>query len=111
MKKFLMIVVLLLIPVMAQAAGPFLVCATVPATSVQPSSYTVVLDTAPSVDVLAQVNTDGSVQLHWDLANVTTGAHVVGVKAKNIWGESANVPFSFTKAIPGAPTSIGISPQ
>lgn len=112
MKKFLLLLVaFLLVCPMVQAAGPYLVCASVPTTSVQPSSYTVTLDTAASIDVPAQINTDNSVQIHYDLSGVALGAHVVGLKAKNIWGESASVPFSFTKAVPATPISIGIASQ
>lgn len=112
MKKFLLITLLLLaLPVLVQAAPlvPYLVCDPVPTTAVQPTSYTVTLDTAAAIDVPAFKNPDNSVQLRYDLSGVALGVHVVGLKAKNIWGESASVPFSFTKALPATPTNVGIS--
>ena len=37
------------------------------------------------------------------------GQHVVEGAAKNLWGESAYVPFDFNKAVPTSGTGIGLS--
>ena len=44
-----------------------------------------------------------------DLATLTSGSYTVTAKFRNAWGDSvASSPFTFVKAIPGAPSGIAI---
>lgn len=52
---------------------------------------------------------DGTVRLHYDLVGISSGTHQVEVRAGNIWGESAPVPFGFTKQMPSGVTGIALS--
>ena len=54
---------------------------------------------------------DGEVMLKYGLDGLSNGMHEVSVKAKNIWGESEPVPFSFTREDPPTPVGIGLSSE
>ena len=94
-------------------AAPFLVCASYPAGSPQPDSFSVVMDGGAAVSSPALKNADNSVQLHYDLASLPSGSHSVTVKAVSaLWGSSASsAPFAFTNAVPATPGTITISPN
>lgn len=78
-------------------ADPFLVCD--PQTNV--TKYVVTMDGATSIVPAFDLG-DGSVRLHYDLADLPPGPHDVKVRAKNVWGASAEVCLNFTKALPDA---------
>ena len=85
---------------MARAA-PFLICD--PQTNV--THYVVTINEITET-VAAYDLGDGTVMLAYDLKDVDTGLNTCLVKAKNEWGESVNVPFSFTRAPPDAPVNV-----
>ncbi len=85
-------------------AGPFLVCDPYMAAD-GIIKFQVMIDAAAPVDSTPVANA-----LKFDLSGVTTGVHTVKVKACNLWGcSSDSLPFSFTKSIPGVPTTISIA--
>ena len=51
--------------------------------------------------------------LHYDLGplNLSDGNNSLIVRAKNVWGESASVPFDFTKGLSGSPQGVGLSSE
>ena len=53
------------------------------------------------------VGTD-DIRVYHDLDGIAKGQHDYQVKAVNAWGESAPVPFLFTKGVPSPPTGFGI---
>lgn len=112
MKKiFASILAALLLIAGSAAAGPFLVCDPQPGPG-QPGgveNYIVILDGTPN-DSIPEDLGDGTVRLHHDLAGIAVGDHNVEVKAENKWGESAPVPFVFTKQLPPSPTGMGLEP-
>lgn len=102
---------ILLLSCISAVAAPFLVCNSVPATGQQPISYTIQGLPAINVVVPATTNTDGSVQLHYDLATLVNGTYTVTATATTLWGTSAaSAPFTFSKALPVAPLSLSVSP-
>lgn len=91
---------------------PFLVCNSYPTTVSQPTYFMVTMDGGTAVNSPALVNTDNSVQLHYDVTSLAVGNHSVTVTACNIWGcSAATSPFVFTKSVPTTPTGIVISQQ
>ncbi|KKL08098.1 hypothetical protein LCGC14_2579280 [marine sediment metagenome] len=84
-------------------AQPFLISD--PQTSAE--EYVVTIDGVESISS-AQDLGDGTVRLYHDLAGVSDGLHNVEVKARNVWGSSTPVPFSFEKILPGVPVNIGL---
>jgi hypothetical protein len=112
MKKIIVpIIAALFLIAGSAAAGPFLVCDPQPGPG-QPGgveNYIVILDGTPYVSTPEDLG-DGTVRLHYDLAGIAVGDHNVEVKAENKWGESAPVPFAFTKQLPPSPTNIGLEP-
>ena len=81
-------------------AAPFLVCDPAdPAEKVD--RYLVKLDTGDEIAVPAP--------LHYDLAGIADGAHVIEVKAANVWGESGPAPFAFEKKLPALPIEPALS--
>ena len=89
----------------AQAA-PFLVCD--PQENV--TSYIVTMN-GVTEESLAQDMGNNTTRLHYDLEGITSGAYDCNVTAKNMWGASAPVPFSFKKILPGCPSVLDISVQ
>jgi len=51
------------------------------------------------------------VMIHHDLGGFPEGMNNIQVRAVNLWGESATIPFSFTKSVPSAPTNMAVSPE
>lgn len=87
-------------------AGPFLTCD--PQTNV--TSYIVTLD-GVTQEVPAQDLGDNTTRLHFDLAGILDGEHDGSVASKNVWGESAAVPFSINKTLPECPSALTIIAQ
>lgn len=110
MKKALAILALIAGNAMAQ---PFLVCDPYPAntdaTQVVQSFTITGIGTSP-ITTPAVLNADGTQSLHYDLSSLGNGSVTVTVAATNQWGTgAASVPFSFTKAVVGAPSHVKIS--
>lgn len=81
-------------------AGPFLVCA--PQENVD--CYKISGDIVATVP--AQDLGDGTVRLHYDLVNLPDGNYTCDIVAVNMWGESAHVPFYFSKTLPECPSVL-----
>jgi len=79
----------------------------VPSTGIQPTAYTLTMDAGATFDVAPQSVT-GGVRLRYDVTGVTNGTHNMTVKAKNMWGSSASVPFTFAKTVPIAVSGIAL---
>ncbi len=95
-------------------AAPFLTCDPYPATGPLPDSFSVGLDSGGLISVPARTNADGSKDLFYDLAplGITNGSHQFKVTAvSSVWGSSTQVNFSFVKAIPSAPSGLGLKAQ
>ena len=109
MKKLGVLLVVLFVTLASFAyAGPYLVCAPYPASDPQPTEFVMFLDGREVVEP-AYKNPDGTVQLFYDLEAISTGPHTLTVAARNEWGDSAAVPFPFTKSLPGPPGGVSIS--
>lgn len=87
-------------------ASPFLVCDP----QVNVTSYVVSIN-GTIEEVPAQVLGDNSTRLHYDIGGLADGSYICSVKAKNFWGESAPVPFSFSIISPECPSVLDISAQ
>ena len=79
-----------------------------PVSSNQPTKYVITMDGGAAFEVDPQPVT-GGVRLHYDVTGVSNGTHNMTVSAKNMWGQSTAVPFSFAKAVPTAPSNIALS--
>lgn len=91
-------------------AAPYLTCANYANDDNKPTSFLVAMDGGAEIEVAATTNADGTVKLRYDLASISSGSHSAVIKAKNIWGTSAaSAAYPFTKAVPNAPTSVGLS--
>ncbi len=108
MKKMFLVLLISAMLAGTAFAGPYLVCAPYPVGDPQPSEFVLLLDGREIVEP-AYKNPDGSVQLFYDLAQVNSGPHSLTVAARNEWGDSAAVPFPFTKSLPAVPAGISIS--
>lgn len=109
MKRFIIIlgVIVLTLWAFKAWASPFLVCAP---TDQEVTHYLLKWDGAAEAEqVAAFACEDTKVMLKYDLMNLSDGNHYVEVAAKNIWDQSAYVPFDFTKGAPNEPTGIGLS--
>lgn len=86
-------------------ADPWLVCDPY-ATGDKPDGFKYVLDTGSEVSVAYSERIFGTENcaVVCDLAGATTGNHNISVKAFNVWGDSASVPFAFSKSLPGGPS-------
>lgn len=96
-------------------AAPFLVCDPVPSNANQGLNivnYIVTGLATSAMTVPAQVNADGSQQLHLDVGNLANGSYSVTAAAVNAFGKEgpASAPFAFTVGVPGAPTGLKLSP-
>jgi hypothetical protein len=106
MKKLLVTAISLfciLIFIGTSFGSPFVV--TAPQDEALVTGYIVTLDATPT-NVTPQVLGDGTVRCVYDLNGISEGNHSLSIKATNIWGESNDIPFSFTKALPPDPSSI-----
>jgi hypothetical protein len=113
MKTIFLILWLLL--AQTAVATPFLVCDPYPAgadPSVTPTTFVLKGLGANPIMTAAQVNPDGTVQLHYDLATLSNGNYTVLVDAVNIFGGVSpdSAPFVFTAGIPAAPANLQIVP-
>lgn len=60
---------------------------------------------------LTSIIVDAQISIHHDLAGLDNGAHEWLVRARNVWGVSASVPFSFTVGAPASPGSVRLEAQ
>jgi len=96
-------------------AAPFLVCDAVPSNANQGLnvvSYLISGVSASPITVAAQINADGSQQLHYDVGGLPNGSYTVMAAAINGFGKQGpeSSPFTFTVGLPGAPTGLRLSP-
>ena len=96
-------------------ATPFLVCDPYPAgadPSVTPTTFILKGLAANPIMTGAQVNPDGTVQLHYDLATLSNGNFTVIADAVNVFGGVSpdSPPFAFVNGIPAAPNNLRIVP-
>jgi predicted secreted protein len=105
MKKILLAALVVMLLAVPALADPWLVCDPYP-TGAKPDGFKYVLDTGTEVSVAYSERLFGTENcaVVCDLAGVTTGNHNISVKAWNIWGDSASVPFAFSKSLPGGPS-------
>lgn len=89
----------------AQAA-PFLMSDAYLPDKPQPDTFLVSVGTAAPIASPAHRNPDGSVVLKWDVGGLGIGLKSFKVRAKNAWGESADIPFTFTAGAPGVVSGL-----
>jgi hypothetical protein len=100
MRAFVFLVFLLTATITA-AQGPYLVSDPYPTEVSQPEEFVIMLNgtehtVAPSTDA------DGLLYLRFDLYGLwNEGQNDLTAMARNMWGESAAVPFGFTAGVPG----------
>jgi hypothetical protein len=98
------------------SASPFLVCDPVSGSLDQftkPVSYVITGLSGTPISTPATVNTDGTVQLHYDLGSLPHGSYSVSAAAVNSLGgvgPSSTPPFTFTNGLPAAPTTLRLVP-
>lgn len=91
--------------------APFLVSEPYKTTDAQPDSFVVTLDNGQPVTVPAIKDTSGQAYLKHDLRGLV-GFHTIKVRAKNVWGESADSdPFTFAAGVPAKPANLGLTAQ
>ena len=90
MKKLFITLAIVLFAASAMAS-PYLVCDPQP----NAEGYNMLVN-GVEVSVLAEQVGD-EVRLHYDLADVPVGNNEFSVRAYNMWGESASVPFNFVR--------------
>src|SRR5215471_7416286 len=105
---------LILLSVTTACAAPFLVCDPVSFSTspwLNPSNYIISGLATNAITTPAQVNADGSAQLHYDLGSIPFGQYTVTVVAVNSSGgiSSPSVPFGFVLGVPMAPTNVHLS--
>ena len=114
MKSLLLL--LLLFASRAAYGAPFLVCDPYPVqadASLNPVNFVITgIGTSP-VGSQAFTQADGTVILHYDLANIPNGKYTVTVDAVNVFGGDSGPtsPFSFTRGAPSPPSNLRISPS
>lgn len=97
-------------------ASPFLVCDAVPSNLDQftkPVSYVLTGLAQSPISTPATTNSDGTVQLHYDLSGLTHGTFTVTAAAVNVFGgigPASDPPFSFGVGVPAAPGNLRIVP-
>ena len=105
--KTLLLTVLLVLTASWAWADPFLVCA--PQSDADEYIVTFDLVDDPPTPYNEFTFPDGTTWVVLkDLAGIPEGNHQVDVKAVNMWGESASVPFAFIKSLPGSAPNIGL---
>jgi len=87
-------------------AEPFLCCDPYTSDMIQPTRFEVTFNGTDWIIYEPEVLADGSKRLHANLEFLLDGDYSILLKACNQWGCSSTVPFSFTKALPGAPANI-----
>jgi hypothetical protein len=81
---------------------PYLTCDAYPAGSTQPDDFVIVLNGTTHYSAAAE-NPDGSRYLWFDLNGLwEVGPNTTIVWARNVWGESAQVPFDFIAGVPAS---------
>jgi hypothetical protein len=95
--------------------SPFLVSDPYPAGQnqfVTPVSFIVKGLSANPATSQAQINQDGTVQLHYDLATLGNGSYTAVVDAVNTFGGVSpdSSPFTFTVGLPAPPSNLRIVP-
>jgi hypothetical protein len=110
----LALLTLLSLACLAQAS-PFLVCDPYPAglaQAVMPVSFVVTGLSANPLSVPATTNSDGTIQLHYDLSALGNGTYTVTAAAVNVFGglSGNSAPFTFTSGVPAVPTNLRITP-
>lgn len=94
-------------------ASPFLVADPYPVgldQSSKPVSFILKGLGASPISIPATVNSDGTVQLRYDLAALPNGNYTVIADAVNQFGGVSldSAPFTFTRGIPNAPINLKI---
>lgn len=94
---------------------PFLVCDPYPAgldQATRPVSFVLTGLSPNPLSVPATVNSDGTVQLRYDLATLSNGNYTVVASAVNGLGgiSPASLPFVFIRGAPNVPTNLRIVP-
>lgn len=94
MKKWILIVlVVVLIPIMSYAA-PFLSCPPYALTGTQPTEFEIYIDGATTPIISPALIVDGKVILHHDVGSVAAGKHTVVIKAVTVdpkWGRLESI--------------------
>lgn len=112
MKLFTLTAVLFLVAALG-SAQPYLTCDPYPASGAQPDDFVIVLD-GNTYYSAAVVDANGLRILLFDLAGLwQPGQNSTIVWARNVWGESAQVPFDFNAGLPTGPQNfrvVGSSP-
>lgn len=94
----------------AASSGPYLVCDPYNLGTSNPTEFLMVMDGGAEVSIGIFTNTNGTVQVKYDLASIASGSHTVTLKAKNDFETSgSSTPFTFVKAIPSVPTGLAMS--
>jgi hypothetical protein len=96
-------------------ASPFLISDPYPAgldQSTMPVSFILKGLSAQPLSVPVQTNQDGTIQLHYDLAQQAHGTFTVVADAVNVFGGASpdSAPFTFTSGVPAVPTGLRIVP-
>jgi hypothetical protein len=115
MMKIIFAFLLWSIGTVVDLASPFLVCDPYPAGQnqfVTPSGFIVKGLSANPISAGAQVNQDGTVQLHYDLGSLGNGSYTVIADAVNVFGGVSpdSAPFTFTVGLPAPPGNLRIVP-
>lgn len=111
MKKIFLAATLVLAFSATVFAAPFLISDPYPTTTTQPDKFVVVWN-GTTYDITPEAVTGSGVRLHWDIAGKwQPGTNSLTVKAVNMWGSSATVPFSFTAGVPTLPENVSLSAQ
>jgi hypothetical protein len=115
MKKIIFAFLLWSVGAAVALASPFLVCDPYPAGQnqfVTPSAFIVKGLSANPISTGAQVNQDGTVQLHYDLGSLGNGSYTVIADAVNGFGGVSpdSPPFTFTVGLPAPPGNLRIVP-
>lgn len=115
MKTLAAAVLLFLALIQGVAATPFLVCDPVTPQSdpnLNPVLYDITGLAAQPISSAAFHNTDGTLQLKYDLSTLPNGTYAVTASAVNVFGgaSAASAVLNFTKGAPGTPTNLRIVP-
>jgi len=106
--------ILFALPAATGLCAPFLVCDPYPFSTspwLNPSNFIISGLLANAITTPAQINVDGSAQLHYDLGSIPFGNYSVTVVAVNSSGgiSSPSFPFAFILGVPMAPTNVHLS--
>lgn len=107
MRNIILALVLIFISATFVLASPFVV--TDPVSSKLLKECVIKIDGTESI-INAQAVDSDNVRCVIDVESVSEGEHTISIKAKNIWGESDEVPFVFSKQLPPNPSNIHLEP-